>query len=91
MRNYFLACFFEDFVFAYAIYNVFFNIRGLSVFQISLLLGWWALTVLVFEIPAGTMADRWSRKKMLVLAPMIKSGCFIIWFFARSAGVRSQN
>lgn len=83
LRNYYLTSFFEDFVFAYAIYNVFFNIRGLSIFQISLLLGWWALTVLVFEIPSGALADRWSRKKMLALAPLIKSGCFIIWFFAR--------
>jgi MFS family permease len=83
LRNYYLACFFEDFVFAYAIYTVFFNIRGLSILQISLLLGWWALTVLVFEIPSGALADRWSRKKMLVLAPLIKSGCFIVWFFAR--------
>jgi MFS family permease len=83
LRNYYLACFFEDFVFAYAIYTVFFSIRGLSIFRISLLLGWWALTVLVFEIPSGALADRWSRKKMLVLAPMIKSACFVTWFFAR--------
>lgn len=83
LRNYYLASFFEDFVFAYAIYTVFFNLRGLSVFQISLLLGWWALSGLVFEIPTGVLADRWSRKKMLVLAPLIKSGCFVIWFFAR--------
>jgi MFS family permease len=83
LRNYYLAGFFEDFVFAYAIYTVFFNIRGLSVFQISVLLGWWALAVLVFEIPTGALADRWSRKRMLVLAPIMKSGCFVTWFFAR--------
>lgn len=83
LRNYYLAGFFEDFVFAYAIYNVFFKIRGMSIFQISLLLGWWAFAALAFEIPSGALADRWSRKKMLTLAPIIKSGCFIIWFFAQ--------
>lgn len=83
LRNYYLASFFEDSVFAYAIYTVFFNLRGLSIFHISLLLGWWALTVLIFEIPTGALADRWSRKKMLALAPLIKSGCFVVWFFAR--------
>jgi MFS family permease len=83
LRNYYLAAFFEDFVFGYAIYNVFFSIRGMSIFQISLLLGWWAFAVLVFEIPSGALADRWNRKKMLTLAPIIKSACFIIWFFAR--------
>lgn len=82
LRNYYLTSFLENFVFAYAIYNVFFNIRGLSIFQISLLLGWWALSALVFEIPTGALADRWSRKKMLTLAPLLKSGCFLIWFFA---------
>jgi len=83
LRNFYLACFFLDFVFAYAIYNVFFSIRGLSILKISLLLGWWAFAVLVFEIPTGALADRWSRRNMLVLAPLIKAGCFVTWFFAR--------
>jgi MFS family permease len=54
----------------------------MTIFQVSLLLGWWAFAVLVFEIPSGALADRWNRKKMLTLAPIIKSACFIIWFFA---------
>jgi MFS family permease len=82
LRNYYLTGFFDDFVFAYAIYNVFFSIHKLSIFQISLLLGWWALSALIFEIPTGALADRWNRKKMLTLAPIFKSGCFLIWFFA---------
>lgn len=59
-----------------------FNIKGLSIFQISLLLSWWALTSVLFEIPSGALADHWSRKKMLVIAPLIKSLCFITWFLA---------
>lgn len=82
LRNYYLTGFFNDFVFAYAIYNFFFKFNHLSIFQISLLLGWWTLNTLVFEIPTGALADRWSRKKMLVLAPIFKSGCFLVWFFA---------
>lgn len=82
IRNYLLSSSLYDFVFAYAIYNVLFNIRGLSVFQISLLLSWWALTAMLFEIPSGALADYWSRKKMLVIAPIIKSLCFITWFLA---------
>jgi MFS family permease len=83
LRNYYLTSFFYDFIFAYAIYNVLFNIRGLTVFQISLLLSWWALVAMLLEIPIGALADYWSRKKMLTIAPMVKSVCFVIWFFAK--------
>lgn len=80
--NYLLSSSLYDFIFAYAIYNVLFSIRGLSIFEISILLAFWALTKLLFEIPSGALADYWSRKKLLVIAPIIKSLCFVIWFFA---------
>jgi MFS family permease len=82
LKNYYLASCLYDFVFAYAIYNVLFSLRGLSVFQISLLLAWWALVAALLEIPTGGLADTWSRKKMLTIAPMVKSLCFITWFLA---------
>lgn len=82
LRNYYLTSFFYDFVFAYAVYNLLFSIRGLSVFQISLLLAWWAFTAMIFEIPTGALADSWSRRKMLIIAPLVKALCFAIWFFA---------
>lgn len=82
LRNYYLTSFFHQFIFAFAIYTVLFNIRGLSVFQISLLLSWSALIKVLLEIPTGAMADSWSRKNMLIIAPISKSVCFIIWFSA---------
>ena len=82
LRNYYLVIFFYDFIFAYAIYTVLFSIRGLSVFQISILIAWWAFVSIFFEVPSGALADFWSRRKMLFLAPLIKAACFIIWFFA---------
>lgn len=82
LRNYYLTNFFYHFIFAYAIYNLLFSLRGLSVFQISLLISWWALAAMVLEIPTGALADSWSRRKMLILAPLFKSICFLIWFFA---------
>ncbi len=82
LRNYYLSLFFYDFVFAYAIYNVLFSIKGLSVSEISILLACWSLTSILFEIPSGALADYWSRRKILILAPLIKSFCFITWFFA---------
>jgi len=82
IRNFITSVALYDFIFAYAIYTVFFSIQGLSVFQISLLLTFWALSSAILEIPSGAYADYWSRKKMMVIAPLIKSLCFIYWFFA---------
>jgi MFS family permease len=82
LRYYYLTSTCYDFVFAYAVYTVFFSLRGLTVFQISLLLSWWALTSIVLELPTGALADTWSRRKMLALAPLIKSLCFLTWFLA---------
>lgn len=82
LRHYYAASFFYDLIFAYAVYNVFFSLRGLSVWQISLLLAWWALAAMVMEIPTGALADSWSRKNMLTIAPLIKAVCFVIWFLA---------
>ncbi|MFH1089295.1 MAG: MFS transporter, partial [Candidatus Uhrbacteria bacterium] len=82
IRNYLISSSLYDFVFAYAIYNLFFSVRGLSVFQISMILSWWALTAMLFEVPSGALADYWSRKKMLMIAPLAKSFCFVAWFLA---------
>lgn len=82
LRNYYLTSSLFDFIFAYAIYTLFFKLNGLSVYQISLLLAWWAFIAMIFEIPTGALADSWNRKYMLALAPIFKSICFITWYFA---------
>ena len=79
---YYLAVIFYDFIFAYVIYAVFFQIQGLSLLEISLLFMFWSLMATVFEIPTGALADYWNRKKVFSLAAIIKIGCFLSWFFA---------
>lgn len=37
---------------------------------------------MLLEVPTGALADYWSRKRMLTIAPLIKALCFITWFFA---------
>ena len=71
-----------DLCFAYAVYTIFFSLRGLSVLQIALLLSWWSLTSILLEIPTGALADCWSRRALLVVAPLIKALCFVVWFLA---------
>lgn len=82
LRNYYLCSSLYDLIFAYAIYNVMFHIRGLTIFQISLLIAWWAGIAMMAEIPSGALADYWSRQKLLTIAPLIKALCFVTWYFA---------
>jgi len=42
------------------------------------------LFAIPFEIPAGILADRWSRRNMLALAGVLKGICFIVWFFSHT-------
>lgn len=82
LRNYLLSSACYEFVFAYAVYTVFFSISGVSDFNISMLLMRRALTGVLFEIPSGALADYRSRRKLLIIAPLIKSLCFVTRFFA---------
>lgn len=42
--------------------------RGLSLFEISLLLGVYSLTIVLLEVPTGGLADAIGRKKVTVMA-----------------------
>lgn len=85
LRYFYSFSFFYEFIFAYTIYNYFFSVHGLSIFSISMLFAWWSLTVLLLEIPSGALADYWSRKNLLVIAPILKSSCFVVWIFSNSS------
>lgn len=82
LRNYYFCSALYDCIFAYAIYNVMFHMQGLSFLQISILLAWWAAVAMIAEVPSGALADHWSRQKLLVIAPLIKVLCFIVWYWA---------
>jgi len=82
LRNFYLFRFFNDFAFVYAVYILFFKLKGLSVFEISLLLALWSGFVILFEVPTGALADRWSRKHMLTLGMLFKAIGFGVWYFA---------
>ena len=51
--------------------------------EISALLAFWALAAAIFEVPTGALADCLGRKRVVAIAPLVKSLCFITWFFAR--------
>lgn len=41
------------------------------------------MTVLL-EIPSGAIADRWSRRKMLILSGLFFATCYFTWIFSNS-------
>jgi len=68
----------------YAFYTILFLERGLSITQVAVLIALWSGFSIVFEIPAGILADRWNRRNILVMASLLHAVCFVLWFFAES-------
>ncbi|MSP63384.1 MAG: MFS transporter [Myxococcales bacterium] len=57
---------------------VFFGARGLSVTEITLLNTVYCVAAVLFEVPTGVLADRWGRKRAMVLGSlMMAAGCLI--------------
>jgi predicted MFS family arabinose efflux permease len=73
---------------------LFFQSRGLDFTQIALLNSVYALTAIAFEVPTGVLADRWGRRRaMIVGAVLMAIGCLVdyrgdsFWAFALGEGL----
>lgn len=69
----------------YPLYALLFLDTGLSNAQISALFAVWSVTALLTEVPAGALADRWSRRGVVVLAGVMQAAAFVIWTAAPQA------
>ena len=72
---------FRDFILIYAVDKLFLIYRGIELYQIAILIAFWSLSTTLLEIPTGALADKWSRKNMLVLSAIFRSLCYVTWFF----------
>ncbi|MCL2839686.1 MAG: MFS transporter [Defluviitaleaceae bacterium] len=68
----------------YAFYTILFLERGKTVSDIAVLIALWSVFTIVFEIPAGILADRWNRRNILAMAAVLQGICFVIWFFSHT-------
>lgn len=84
LKLFYIFEFFWDFVFIYAVEKLFFLDRGLDLAHIATLLFLWAVMSVLLEIPSGVLADRWSRRKMLILAGIFVAIAYTIWIFSYS-------
>lgn len=84
IKKYYAYQFMKELIPIYPIYALMFENKGLSIAQISLLLGIWSVPAIILEVPTGVLADRWSRKKLIILGKLLKGLCYGVWFFADS-------
>lgn len=82
LRIFYAHRFFRDFILIYPVYMLLFESKGLSVFEITMLLIIWSIPVFLLEIPSGILADRWSRKRMIVIGTSFKLVTLVLWFSA---------
>jgi MFS family permease len=66
------------------VYILFFQKHGLDAFSISLLLAIWAGVKLVLEVPSGILADKFSRRNLILIGRVFKVCAFIAWLGAGS-------
>ncbi|WTD58950.1 MFS transporter [Streptosporangium sp. NBC_01639] len=78
--------FLDDFILLYPVYALLFAETGLSTAEISSLFVIWSLTSLLLEIPSGVWADVFSRRLLLVLAPLLSAAGYALWIAAPSYG-----
>ena len=66
----------------YPLYALLFLDTGLSAADVSLLFAAWSVAALLTEVPAGALADRWSRRGALVLGGVLEAAAFVVWTVA---------
>ncbi len=68
----------------YPLYAVMFTEHGISPFYLSVLFAIWSLTGFVQEVPSGDLADRFSRKWLIVASSIFKSLAFLTWYLEQN-------
>jgi MFS family permease len=76
--------FLDDFVLLYPVYALLFTDHGISAWQLSSLFVIWSATGIVLEVPAGVLADAWSRRALLIIGPLLTAAGYALWVFAPS-------
>jgi MFS family permease len=63
----------------YPLYALLFADAGLSAARISVLFAVWSVAAFVAAVPAGVLADRWSRRGCVVLAAVGQATAYATW------------
>ncbi len=79
LRKVYLYRFFDAFNLVSGIFALYFASKDLDTFQISILIAIWSITSLAFEVPLGAVADKYPRKYLLMIAPLLTAVGFSLW------------
>lgn len=74
--------FFYNLIPAYVIERLFWEQRGMTIQMVVYTEIIFAVTVVLLEVPTGIIADKWGRKKMIVLSALLECFMFLILVFA---------
>lgn len=66
----------------YPVFTLLFLDFGLSLSQFAILNSIWALTIVLFEIPLGGLADTIGRRKIVITSAVLLNLELIVWLFA---------
>jgi len=61
------------------IFVLLFAHNGMSPFQISVLISIWSITQLLLEVPLGTIADKYPRRNLLIIALLVHAFGLVLW------------
>ncbi|MGZ6004789.1 MAG: MFS transporter [Candidatus Saccharimonadales bacterium] len=78
-RKLYAFSFFDNFLLIYPFYVLLVSSNGISASQITLLLVAWSVSGFLLEIPSGILADKYSRKLILIIGILAKATGFLIW------------
>ncbi len=82
--GWYIAFFLTDFVPIYPLYAVMFGEHGVGPYELSVLFTVWIGVCLVCEVPSGALADRVSRKRLLVVSNLFQTCAYLAWMLFQS-------
>ncbi|WP_309121853.1 MFS transporter [Paenibacillus sp.] len=78
------ARFFQSLIPAYVIERLFWEQRGMTIEHVVYTEILYAVTIVLLEVPTGILADRFGRKKLVVLAAALGCAEFLILLYAQT-------
>ncbi|MFB9328226.1 MFS transporter [Paenibacillus aurantiacus] len=84
VRKLYLIRFFASLIPAYVIERLFWESRGMTIQMVTSTEIIYAVAIVLLEVPSGILADKWSRKQMLLLSACLYAAELLILVFAHT-------
>ena len=78
-RRWYLISFVREVVPIFSVYALMMQAHGEGPMQISALLIVWSVAAFVFEVPTGTLGDRFPRRNVLAASRFVQALAFVVW------------